>query len=37
MRAKTITPDTFEDFYDAAPKEIKDYIDRCYVILGCNY
>jgi len=29
MRAKTITPDTFEEFYESAPKEIKDYIDRC--------
>jgi len=29
MRAKTIQPKTFYDFYDAAPAEIKAYIDRC--------
>ena len=29
MRAKTIFPDTFQELYDIAPKEIKNYIDRC--------
>ena len=29
MRAKTIKPNTFQDFYDSAPAEIKDYINRC--------
>jgi len=29
MRAKTVKPDTFQDFYESAPAEIKDYIDRC--------
>jgi len=28
MRAKTVLP-TFQDFYDAAPEEIKRYVDRC--------
>lgn len=27
MRAKTIKPRTFQDFYDAAPKVIQEYID----------
>lgn len=29
MRAKKVKPDTFQDFYDSAPAEIKDYINRC--------
>ena len=29
MRAKTVEPKTFQDFYDAAPEEIKDYLDKC--------
>jgi hypothetical protein len=28
MRAKTVMPNTFKDFYDAAPEEIKNYIDK---------
>ena len=33
MRAKTVVPDinsTFEDFYDFAPKELQEYVDRCF-------
>ena len=29
MRAKTVIPNTFQDFYDIAPEEIKDYLNRC--------
>lgn len=29
MRAKTMQANTFEELYDIAPTEIKDYIDRC--------
>jgi hypothetical protein len=28
MRAKTIIP-TYDELYDSAPQEIKDYIDKC--------
>ena len=29
MRAKTVKPSTFQDFYDAAPEELQGYIDKC--------
>lgn len=29
MRAKKVIPKTFTDFYNAAPKEVQEYMDRC--------
>lgn len=29
MRAKTVMPNTFQEFYELAPDEIKGYLDRC--------
>lgn len=28
MRAKTVIPSSFQDFYDSAPKEIQNYLDK---------
>jgi len=37
MRAKQIKPSTFQEFYDIAPSEIQDYIDRCEETLQGSY
>jgi len=29
MRARQVTIPTYDELYDLAPQEIKDYIDKC--------